>query len=165
MRFLDSLCQHIAYDELLLIGPSWTNFKEISISIFIFSFEKIYFKMSSAKHRPYSSCFCVSKCRCRTYKLLDTWTSRCRVISRNITDFEVKHDDCKVPKDLDFNFVDEIISFKIWDVTLQHPAAFRELNPIQQYSTYIVMKNRLIWIKLNSYYLWIFFTGCPWVQK
>ena len=38
---------------ILLIGPWWTNFSEISIGIHTFSFKKIHLKMSSAKWRPF----------------------------------------------------------------------------------------------------------------
>ena len=40
---------------ILLIGPLGTNFSEIVIEIHIFSFNKIHFKMSSRKRRPF--CF------------------------------------------------------------------------------------------------------------
>ena len=45
-------CWHI----YLLIGPLGTNFNEILIKIYIFSFKKIHFKMSSGKWQP----FCLS---------------------------------------------------------------------------------------------------------
>ena len=38
---------------ILLIGPLGTNFNEISIGIYTFLFRKMYFKMSSAKCRPF----------------------------------------------------------------------------------------------------------------
>ena len=38
---------------ILLIRPSGTNFSEILIAIDVFSFKKIYLKMSSAKWRPF----------------------------------------------------------------------------------------------------------------
>ena len=41
---------------LLKIGPSGTNFSEILITIFVFSFKKMHFKVSSVKRRP----FCLS---------------------------------------------------------------------------------------------------------
>ena len=37
----------------MLIGPLWTNFSEIWIKMQNFSFVKMYFKMSSAKRRPF----------------------------------------------------------------------------------------------------------------
>ena len=37
---------------ILLIGPLGTNFSEISIEIYIFSFNKMHLKMSSGKCRP-----------------------------------------------------------------------------------------------------------------
>ena len=40
---------------ILLIGPLWTNFREIWIEIPTFSFKKMHLKVSSAKRRP----FCV----------------------------------------------------------------------------------------------------------
>ena len=40
-------------DEILLIGPLGTNFREISIEILTFSFKKMHFKVSSAKRRPF----------------------------------------------------------------------------------------------------------------
>ena len=40
----------------MLIGPLGTNFSEILIEIFTFSFKKMHFKMSSGKWRP----FCLS---------------------------------------------------------------------------------------------------------
>ena len=39
-------------DGILLIGPPGTNFNEILIEIYKFSFKKIHFKMSSGKWRP-----------------------------------------------------------------------------------------------------------------
>ena len=45
---------------ILLIGPLGTNFNEIVIEIRIFSFQKIHFKMSSAKWGP----FCLGLCVC-----------------------------------------------------------------------------------------------------
>ena len=38
---------------ILLIGPLWTNFSEISIEISTFSFKKMRLKVSSAKWRPF----------------------------------------------------------------------------------------------------------------
>ena len=38
---------------ILLIGPIGTNFSEILIEIYIFSFEKIHLKMSHGKWRPF----------------------------------------------------------------------------------------------------------------
>ena len=38
---------------ILLIGPLGTNFSEILIEIYIFSFRKMHLKMSSAKRRPF----------------------------------------------------------------------------------------------------------------
>ena len=38
---------------ILLIGPLWTNFSEISIGILTFSFKKMHLKASSAKRRPF----------------------------------------------------------------------------------------------------------------
>ena len=38
---------------ILLIGPWGTNFSDILIGIHAFSFKKIYFKMASAKWRPF----------------------------------------------------------------------------------------------------------------
>ena len=40
-------------DEILLIGPSGTNFSEILIEILAFSFKKMRLKVSSAKWRPF----------------------------------------------------------------------------------------------------------------
>ena len=40
-------------DGMLLIGPLRTNFNETSIEIHVFSFKKIYLKLSSAKRRPF----------------------------------------------------------------------------------------------------------------
>ena len=40
-------------DGILLIGPLGTNFSEILIEIYIFSFKKMHLKMSSAKCRPF----------------------------------------------------------------------------------------------------------------
>ena len=42
---------------ILLIGPLGTNFNEISINIHTFSFNKVHFKMSSGKWRP----FCLAR--------------------------------------------------------------------------------------------------------
>ena len=42
-------------DGILLIGPLGTNFCEILITIHIFSFKKMHWKMSSAKWRPFIS--------------------------------------------------------------------------------------------------------------
>ena len=39
--------------EILLIGPLGTNFSEILIEIYTFSFKKMHLKMSSAKWRPF----------------------------------------------------------------------------------------------------------------
>ena len=39
--------------RILLIGPLGTNFNEILIEIYIFSFKKMHLKMSSAKWRPF----------------------------------------------------------------------------------------------------------------
>ena len=39
--------------RILLIGPLGTNFSEIWIEIWIFSFRKMHLKMSSAKWRPF----------------------------------------------------------------------------------------------------------------
>ena len=41
---------------VLLIGPLGTNFSEISIEIYTFSFKKMHFKMSSWKWRPFCLC-------------------------------------------------------------------------------------------------------------
>ena len=41
------------YAGILSIGALGTNFNEISIGIQTFSFEKMHFKMSSAKWRPF----------------------------------------------------------------------------------------------------------------
>ena len=49
---------------ILLFGPSRTNFGEILIGIQTFSFKKIYFKMSSAKLRPFCLGLNVSKQMC-----------------------------------------------------------------------------------------------------
>ena len=38
---------------ILLIGPLGTNFKEILIKIYTFSFKKMNLKMSSGKRRPF----------------------------------------------------------------------------------------------------------------
>ena len=38
---------------ILLIGPLWTNFSEISIKIYAFSFQKMHLKMSSGKWQPF----------------------------------------------------------------------------------------------------------------
>ena len=48
-------CQAIIWtnDGILLIGPLGTNFREILIEIYTFSFKKIYLKMSSEKCRPF----------------------------------------------------------------------------------------------------------------
>ena len=43
--------------EILLIGPLGTNFSEISIKIYTFSFKKMHFKVSSGKWGP--SCLCI----------------------------------------------------------------------------------------------------------
>ena len=56
-------CNNVA---ILLIGPLGTNFSEMSIEIFTFSFKKIHLKMSSGKLRP----FCLGlnvliHCSCR----------------------------------------------------------------------------------------------------
>ena len=53
-------CQAIIWtnDGILLTGPLGTNFSEILIRIYIFSFKKMHLKLSSAKWRPF--CLCVS---------------------------------------------------------------------------------------------------------
>ena len=43
---------------IVLIGPLGTNFNEILIEIYTFSFKKMYFKMSSGKWRPF--CLCIN---------------------------------------------------------------------------------------------------------
>ena len=40
-------------DGILLIGPLGTNFSEILIEIYTFSFKKVHLKMSSGKWRPF----------------------------------------------------------------------------------------------------------------
>ena len=51
-------CQAIVWTNagILLIGPLWTNFSDMSIEIHIFSFKKIHMKMLSVKWQP----FCLS---------------------------------------------------------------------------------------------------------
>ena len=39
--------------EILLIRPLWTNFSEILIEVYTFSFKKMHSKMSSGKWRPF----------------------------------------------------------------------------------------------------------------
>ena len=48
-------CQAIIWTNagILLIRPLGTNFSEILIEIYIFSFKKMHFKISSAKWRPF----------------------------------------------------------------------------------------------------------------
>ena len=48
-------CQAIIWSNtgVLLIGPLGTNFSEISIEIYTFSFKKMHLKMSSGKWRPF----------------------------------------------------------------------------------------------------------------
>ena len=41
--------------DMLQIGPLETNFSEVLISIHIFSFSKMYLKLSSGKYRPFLS--------------------------------------------------------------------------------------------------------------
>ena len=52
---LPGSCKGIIWTNagILLIGPWGTNFSEILIGIHTFSFKKIYFKLSSAKWRPF----------------------------------------------------------------------------------------------------------------
>ena len=69
---------------ILSIGPSGTNFNEISIKIHIFSFKKMPMKMSSAKRRLFclgpnvicsshaarnGYCYDVVKCECLSFKV------------------------------------------------------------------------------------------------
>ena len=51
-------CQAIIWTNagILVIRPLGTNFSEISIEIYIFSFKKMHLKMSSAKWRPLCLC-------------------------------------------------------------------------------------------------------------
>ena len=57
---------------ILLIGPLATNFSQILIEIHIFSFKKMYLKMSSGNLRPF--CFFVLTCT----ELSSTPLMRCR---------------------------------------------------------------------------------------
>ena len=61
-------CQAIIWNivEILLIGPLGTNFSEILIKIHIFSFKKIYLKMSSAKWQPI--CLCLNVLRVKSLR-------------------------------------------------------------------------------------------------
>ena len=54
-RLVGAQCQAIIWTnvEIFLIGPLGTNFSEISIKIYIFSFKKMHLKMSSAKWQPF----------------------------------------------------------------------------------------------------------------
>ena len=54
-------CQAIIWTSagILLIGPLGTNFSEILIEIYTFSFKKIHLKMSSGKWRPFCLGFSV----------------------------------------------------------------------------------------------------------
>ena len=49
------ICQAIIWTNagILLIGPLWTNFSEISIESITFSFKKMHLKMSSGKWRAF----------------------------------------------------------------------------------------------------------------
>ena len=58
---------------LLLIGLLGTNFSEILIEIYIFSFKKLHLKMSSGKmaailSRPQCVKYCIDNCPCYDYK-------------------------------------------------------------------------------------------------
>ena len=56
---------------ILLIGPLETNFGEILIEIYIFSFKKMHLKMSSGDWRPFCLSFNVLKMK-KVYRL-QTW--------------------------------------------------------------------------------------------
>ena len=61
--------------EILLIGPLGTNFYEISIGIYTFSFKKINFEMSSGKWRPFGLGLNVSRANRQWVTILtNDWT-------------------------------------------------------------------------------------------
>ena len=53
---------------ILLIGPLGTNFSEILIKVYTFSFKKMHLKMSSGKWRP--SCLVLNELRAKWLKVL-----------------------------------------------------------------------------------------------
>ena len=56
---------------ILLIGPLGTNFSEIVIEIYIFSFKKMHLKMSSGKWRPF--CLGLNEFSTTTGKIVVRW--------------------------------------------------------------------------------------------
>ena len=80
-------CQAIIWSSvaILLIGPLGTNFSEILIDIYIFSFKKMDLKMSSGKWRP----FCLGLNVLKLYIISTNWSCcpwHLRTISSKMTD-------------------------------------------------------------------------------
>ena len=89
-------------DGILLIWPWGTTFSEILIEIHIFSFKKVYLKMSYAKCRPFCLCLNVLTCevsiQCiygrRIWSLLVCRcpsTLQCQAISWFSGDYGIRH--------------------------------------------------------------------------
>ena len=63
---------------ILLIGPLGTNFSEILIEIYTFSFNKMHLKMSSGKWRPFCLGLNVSTATCSWVTKWDTNGAQCK---------------------------------------------------------------------------------------
>ena len=151
----------LATAELVSIGLLWRNFSEIEINVTMFSFTKMYLKMvhlQNLGHMTQAS-ECAERIRNAAPRHNGTWWSTGTSLSTNWNRMIVKFMGLII-------FWILILLVKLYHLKcpidiassrrFSRVRSYTRIKQIHQQSrTIVVEKNIMIWIRLNSCYIWI----------